>query len=248
MSALKIEKDGLTTIFTINRPEERNKITKEVVESLRQGFAEFDTSDQRVAIITSAGDEFFSYGADLADRPELWHALPTLGLATDKPVISAVNGACYGGGFYLVVFSDLCVACESAVFWYPEARIGISDGTIATLAGRIPHKVAMEIMLLARQVSAQRAYEMGFVNQVAPRGKTLEMALEMAHDLATHAPLVHRALKRLVTEHILPIGPSERAARHQREVDPIFGSSGCAAGVKWVVDGAVGDPPTYHGR
>ena len=89
---------------------------------------------------------------------------------------------------------------------------------------------------------------MGFVNQVVPDGKSLEAALEMAHDLDTHAPLVHRTLKRLVTESVLPIGPSERAARNEREIEPIFASEDCAAGIKFVVDGASGDLPTYYGR
>ena len=89
---------------------------------------------------------------------------------------------------------------------------------------------------------------MGFVNQVVPDGKSLEAALMMAHDLGTCAPLIHRTLKRLVTEFVLPISPAERAARHEREVEPIFESADCAAGIKWVLDGATGDLPTYLGR
>lgn len=230
MSSLEVRKDGLTTIFTINRPEKRNAINAEVADELQRRFAEFDASDQKVAIITGAGDNF-SGGADLNDPPVLWRAYPTVGLKSDKPVITAVHGSCIGGAMVLVAMSDLCVASETTRFHYPEARYGLTGGFIATLASRIPHKFAMEVMLLGRPFSAQRAYEMGMVNQVTPAGQQLEAALEMARDLETMAPLVHRTLKRFVTEHALPHTPSELMARSQMELDQVAHSRDLKEGV-----------------
>ena len=240
MSGLRIEKDGKTTIFTLDRPEVKNAINVEVARTLRESFAEFDASDQRVAIITGAG-KHFSGGADLTDLPVLWTAIPTLGLRTDKPVIAAVNGTCAGGAFVLALMCDLCVAAETSQFHYPEAQFGLTGGLIATIAGRIPHKLAMEIILLGRPVPAARAYEMGLVNEVAPHGQHLDRALAMARELEPMAPLVHRTLKRFVTEHTLPLSPIERKVRAERELEAVGKSEDRVEGVKAFFEGRAGN-------
>ncbi len=229
MGGVDIRQDGQTTIFTLNRPAARNAINVEMAEALHRGFAAFDASDQKVAIITGAG-EYFARGADLTDAPTIWKVYPTLGLRTDKPVICAVNGLALGAGFIIALLSDLCVASENAVFHYPEAQIGVSMGGIVTLAARIPHKLAMEVMLLGRPVSARRAREMGFVNQVVPHGQQLEAALTMARELEGMAPLVLKMLKRFVTEHTLAQSPYEKVARIQREIEVVSTSEDWAHG------------------
>jgi enoyl-CoA hydratase/carnithine racemase len=231
MSALKIDRDGKTTIFTINRPEKMNAINAEVAVKLQEGFAEFDASDQRVAIITGAGEKAFSSGADVTDLPELWRCVPTIGIVTEKPIICAVRGWCIGGALVMVAMADLCVVSEDTRFSYPEAKVGLTGGMIATLAARIPHKAAMEIMLLGRPLSAQRAYEMGLVNEVVAPGKQVEAALAMARELEEMAPLVLSTLKRLVVEHTLKRTPSEFMALTQRDLAVVRNSADLKEGV-----------------
>ena len=212
--------DGVTLI-TINREKKLNAISAKTAIELQEAFAAFDRSQQRVAVITGAGNKAFSAGADVTDMPELWRCVPSVGVTTEKPIICAVSGWCVGGGLVIAMMADLCVASEDAKFSYPEARLGVTQGMIAGLAGRIPHKIAMEMMLLARPVSARRAYEAGLVNEVAPSGGHVEAALAMARDLATMAPLVLATLKRFVNEGVLAHGPTEVLGRTRRQMEVI---------------------------
>lgn len=231
MSALEIRNDGRTTIFTINRPEKMNAINAEVAVELQRGFEEFDRSDQAVAIITGSGDRAFSSGADVTDMPELWRCVPSIGIVTEKPIICAIQGWCVGGALVMAAMADLCVVTEDTRFSYPEGKVGLTGGMIATLAARIPHKLAMEIMLLGRPVSGRRAYEMGLANEVVENGKHLDAALTMARELEGMAPLVLKTLKRFVVEHTLVQTPSETMARFARDLGVVRNSADLKEGV-----------------
>jgi enoyl-CoA hydratase len=212
-------------LITLQRPEKLNAINKQVALDLQAAWRRFDASDERVAVITGAGERAFSAGADVNDLPELWRAMPGVGARVEKPVIAATAGHCIGGAVVLVQLCDLCVAAESTRFSYPEAKLGFTGGMIAGLAGRIPHKIAMEVMLLARPLSAQRAYEVGFVNAVMPDGRQVDEALAWAAEMAEYGPLVLRTLKRFVTEQVLPKGPSELMGEALRELGVIQASA-----------------------
>jgi enoyl-CoA hydratase/carnithine racemase len=149
MSVISIEAEGPVTIVSINRPEKLNAINKQVAIDLQAAFAEFDRSEQRVAVLTGAGGRAFSAGADVTDLPELWRCVPSVGIMTEKPIVAAVRGWCIGGGLVMAMMCDLLVAAEDAKFSYPEGKVGITGGMIAGLAARIPHKIAMEMMLVA---------------------------------------------------------------------------------------------------
>jgi enoyl-CoA hydratase/carnithine racemase len=213
-----ISKDKIATII-INRPEKRNALNVAVVEQLEAAWKRFNASEDRVAVLTAEGDKAFTVGADLNEIPhDLWRCIPGVGVAVDKPIVAAVSGWIVGGGFVLAQMSDLLVATEDATFLYPEAKVGFSGGLIASLAARIPHKVAMEILLVGEALSARRAYEVGLVNKIAPPGKHLEAALDYAGKLAANAPLVLQLLKRFASE-VIAKGPSERAGAARREVE-----------------------------
>lgn len=231
MSALEVRNDGKTTIFTINRPEKMNAINAEVANELQRRFEEFDRTDQAVAIITGGGDRAFSSGADVTDMPELWRCIPTIGIVTEKPIICAIQGWCVGGALVMAAMADLCVVTEDTRFSYPEGKVGLTGGMIATLAARIPHKLAMEIMLLGRPVSGRRAYEMGLANEVVENGKHIEAALAMARELEGMAPLVLKTLKRFVVEHTLVQTPSETMARFARDLGVVRNSADLKEGV-----------------
>lgn len=231
MSDIDVRQEGRVTVFTINRPEKLNAISSGVAVDLQNAFEEFDASDQRVAVLCGAGEKAFTSGADVTDLPELWRCVPTVGIRTNKPIICAVDGWCVGGGLVMAATSDLCVATERAKFSYPEAKLGLTGGIIAALAARIPHKMAMEVMLLGRPVSGRRAYEMGLVNEVAPEGKHVEVALGMAQELAGMAPLVLGTLKAMVNDHMLTKSPSEQMALTQAALATVRNSADLQEGL-----------------
>lgn len=205
-------------IITINRPEKLNAIDEAVGAGLLGAFQQLNRSEDRAAILTGTGDRAFSAGADLNDSAEIWPFTPGVGIEVDKPIVCAVNGICIGGAVVLVQFADLAVASEEAWFSYPEAKLGFTGGLISSLASRIPHKVAMELILVGERMTAQRAYEVGFVNRVVPRNEVMTVAMDYAAKLASNAPLVMQTLKQFVGR-TLPKGPTEMAgyARHMTE-------------------------------
>lgn len=230
-SSLKVEKHGAVTVFTIDNAAKRNVLSQATALHLQQAFAEFDAADdQRVAVVTASGTEFFTAGADLADIPEFWRCTPGAGVRTDKPIIAAVAGWCVGGGITLVGMSDLAIAADNTRFMYPEAKIGLTQGLIASIAGRMPQKKAMEVMLLGRPFDAETAKAWGFINEVVPTGRHLETAMEWAQEISRHAPLVLRTLKRFVGE-MLPESPSFQYARTLQQIDAIKDSEDLKEGM-----------------
>lgn len=208
-------------LITLNRPDKLNALSNGLVIELREAMKRLQASDDRVAILTGAGDKAFSVGADLHDQPkdpELWECMPGVGVDVDKPLIAAVAGHCVGGAFCLVQFCDIAVAAENANFFYPEAQLGFCGGLIASTAARLPHKIAMEFMLTGKRFDAQRAYEVGMVNKVVPVGQQIEGAMEYARILADSSPLVMGMLKRFVRDDVVARGPSERQALARRQL------------------------------
>src|ERR1700704_6496626 len=206
MSVVSVEERGPVSIVSINRPEKLNAINKAVAIELQAAFAAFDRSAQRVAIVTGAGGRAFSAGTVGTDLPELWRCVPTVGIMTDKPIIAAVGGWCIGGGLVMAMMCDLLVAAENAKFSYPEGKVGITGGMIAGLAARIPHKIAMEMMLVGEPIGAARAYQIGLANRVVPDGREVGEALALADKIVGLAPLALAAMKRFVNDGGLPKG------------------------------------------
>jgi enoyl-CoA hydratase len=161
----------------------------------------------------------------------LWRCIPGVGFTTDKPVIAATSGWCVGGGVVLVMMCDLLVAAENTVFYYPEAKLGVTGGMISSLVSRMPHHLAMEMMLLGSRVSAERAYGVGFVNRVVGNGQHETEALRMAGELLDHAPLVLGTLKRLANE-ILPVGPIERMVATSQSIARVRASEDMQEGIR----------------
>jgi enoyl-CoA hydratase/carnithine racemase len=232
MSVVTVEERGPVTIVAINRPEKLNAINKAVAIELQEAFAAFDRSGQRVAILTGTGGRAFSAGADVTDLPELWRCVPTVGIATEKPIIAAVSGWCIGGGLVMAMMCDLLVAAQNARFSYPEGKVGITGGMIAGLAARIPHKVAMELMLLGEPISAERAYAVGFANRVVADGSEVEEAVAMAEKIVDLAPLALATMKRFVNDGVLPKSPAELAARYGADLAIVRNSSDAVEGVQ----------------
>ena len=235
--------DGLRVI-TINRPAKRNAMTADMCDQLRAAWLAFRDSPDRVAVLRGEGG-VFTAGADLSSPPpRFWQAVPGLGVDIGKPVIAAVHGPVVGLGVTLVAFCDLCVASTEARFIYPEARVGVAAGAIASIAARIPHKIAMELMLLGEPIAAQRAYEAGLVNRVAEPGRELEVALELARSAARGAPLVLKFLQRMTAE-TLPRSPIEAMYRAQAQADTVAQSEDAQEGLRAFAERR---PPRFEGR
>jgi enoyl-CoA hydratase/carnithine racemase len=173
--------------------------------------------EARVAILTGAGEKAFTAGADLGAPPaNLYRGIPGVGVPVDKPVIGAVAGWVVGGGMVLTTMCDILVAADTTRFSYPEVKVGFTGGLITNIASRIPHKIAMELLLVGEPIDARRAYEVGYVNRVVPVADLMPTALDYARRIAAAAPLPSRALKRFVGG--LAQGPTE-ACRHRPHGD-----------------------------
>jgi len=224
--------DGVATI-TINRPKQMNAINGAVEKGLAQAWLRFNASDEdRVAVLTGSGDRAFSSGRDrdMTEPPDYRWFTPGGVIQVDKPIIAAVSGWVVGGSIVLVQMADLCIAAENSRFVFPEARLGFGGGFIASIAARIPHKIAMELMLLAEEISAQRMYEVGFVNRIVPAGEHLNAAQEMARKLAKNSSLVLQMFKRFTAD-VLPKSPVESSAVALREIEAMAASADFKEGI-----------------
>ena len=219
-TAVTYESKNDIAVITLNRPEKMNRMDNALMDGLCEAWQKFMASDDRVAVLTGSGTKAFCAGADLANPPRgLYHGVPGIGIQVDKPIIAAVAGWCVGGGMVLTTMCDLMICADNAVFTYPEVRVGFSGGLISNLVTRIPHKIAMELLLIGEQIDAQRAYEVGYANKVVPVDQLMPTAMEWAGKIAANAPLPTRALKAW-TNQTLPKGPTEigGAARYMTDV------------------------------
>jgi len=228
-------RDGIAEI-TINRPEKYNIIDHAVVAGLHAAWQRFAAGEDRVAILKGAGDKAFTAGANLRDIPhDFWRAVPGVGVVVDKPVIAVTAGLVVGGGLVLVQFADLAIAADNTVFSYPEAKVGYSGGLISSLAARIPHKIAMELLLVGGSIDARRAYEVGLVNRIVPTGEQEAAGRQLATQIAANAPLVTGMLKRFVAQ-VLPQGPSEAAAIARATVEAVNTANDYQEGIAAFID------------
>jgi enoyl-CoA hydratase/carnithine racemase len=193
--------------LTINRPEARNALSKAVRDGLWSGFRRFaDDGDAAVLVLTGAGEKAFCAGGDLKEMSETALQIPPPDflpylqrtVKTDKPVIAAVNGVAFAGGFLLAQMCDLVIAADHARFAITEAKVGRGSPWAAPLPWLVGPRLAMEIMLTGEPLSAQRAYEIGLVNRVVPLESLRDEAQAMAAQIAANAPLSVRAAKSLV--------------------------------------------------
>ena len=200
---------------TIDRPQVLNAVDEATWNRLNEiwDLIEAD-NDVRVVVVTGAGDRAFSVGADMTTSAvtktglEYWadmdpHGFGGLSLRNtlDVPVIARVNGYALGGGMEMVLGADIVVAADHALFGLTEPKVGrlALDGGIALLVRKVPHNVAMGMLLTGRKATAQELHEHGLVNEVVPAGE-LDSAVERWVDqILRCAPTSVRAVKQMVT-------------------------------------------------
>jgi enoyl-CoA hydratase len=230
--------DEHVVLITIDRPDARNSADMEHFKLLREAWERFnEDSDAWVAIITGVGDAFFT-GADLKRYiPEITKFQKQIaeeglteinGYRLDdgtravlrnvpiyKPIIAAVNGFCTAGGMEMIGGVDLRVACPEAKFAVMEPKRGLfaGGGTTVRLPRQIPWPQAMEFLLCADLIPAQRAYEMGLLNALVPREQLLDTAYEFARRMTANAPLAVQATKRSALQGLYHDEDTTRALR-----------------------------------
>ena len=203
---LKVRRDGPVLEVVLNRPK-ANAI--DAATSLRMGtlFCEFrDDPALRVAILTGAGEQFFSAGWDLRAAAQGEAIDSDFGLGgfggltelhdLNKPVIAAVNGLAVGGGFEVALACDLILAADGAEFFLPEVLVGVlADAACFRLSRRLPRAIALDMLLTGRRMGAEEARGWGLVNAVTPQNQLMDKARDFAAAILKAAPLAVAAVK-----------------------------------------------------
>ena len=212
-----VKKKDHLLIVRLNRPEVLNALHPYIQLELGQVFNEFEEDPNLwVAILTGVGKKAFSAGFDLKwgatasaeEQREAYEKVRTQGgyliknFKITKPVIAAVNGLAYGGGFELALSCDLIIATENATFRLPEAVVGRvpSGGGIHRLVRYIPYHLAMDILLTRRCMTSQDGVQYGFVKKVVPFDKLLEEAEKIANLIMEGSPLAVRTIKQMAID------------------------------------------------
>jgi crotonobetainyl-CoA hydratase len=209
--AVRTRRLGGVLEVTLDRPP-ANAVDLATSRRMGEVFAAFrDDRELRVAVLRTAGDRFFSAGWDLkaaaaGDAVDGDYGVGGFGgiqelPGLDKPVVALVEGMAVGGGFELALSCDLIYAADTASFALPEIDAGtLADAATLRLPRRMPHHVAMELLLTGRWMDAAEAHRWGLVNEVHPPPRLEERVLEIAARLAEGPPLVFAAIKQVQRE------------------------------------------------
>ena len=189
---IKVETVDFVTTITINRPEKRNALNRDMRAFIKKEIARLNQSDQTKVIILTGTDPAFSAGVDFSELndPETDFSeigpLPGPFFSSDVPVIGAINGAAYTGGLELALTCNLLIASENAVFAYTHAKMGMMPGW--GLSVHLPIAVgqahAIQMMTSCQPVAAKEALEWGLINELVPHDSLLKRAHEIAADIA----------------------------------------------------------------
>jgi crotonobetainyl-CoA hydratase len=256
---LHITRDGAVLEVVLDVPK-ANAISAATSRIMGETFATFrDDPALRVAIVTAAGERFFSAGWDLkgaaaGEPPDADYGVGGFGglqelKGLNKPVIAAINGMAVGGGFELALSADMILAAEHVRFALPEINAGtLADAATLKLPRRMPFHIAMELLLTGRWMDAHEAHRWGLVNEILPAGNLLSRARAIAHTLASGPPLVFASIKEVVRE-AETLSFHDAIARIMRREFPtvaaLYGSEDQLEGARAFAEKR---PPVWRGR
>lgn len=237
---LLVEECGRVLVMTMNRPEARNAMSMTMAHQIADALDLLDSRDDlSVGVITGGGGTFCA-GMDLkgfarGERPVV-EGRGFAGLVRRpprKPLIAAVEGYALAGGFEIVLSCDLVVASREAKFGLPEVKRGLTAaaGGLLRLQTRIPYHLAMELVLTARMWPATEAADVHLVNRLADKGQALDVAIELAEDVAANAPLALAASKRVLVESV-DWSLEDKFDRQEEFVDPVRKSADAQEGAR----------------
>lgn len=256
---IRCQRRGAVLEVTIDRPK-ANAIDAATSRIMGDVFAAFrDDAALRVAILTAAGDRFFCPGWDLkaaaaGEPPDADYGVGGFGglqqlPGLNKPVIGAINGLAFGGGFEIALSCDLLIAAEHATFALPEINSGtVADAASIKLPRRIPFHVAMDLLLTGRRIDAREAKQWGLVNEIVPAEQLMTRARELAQQLADGPPLVFAAIKEIIREttHLSIEQAFEQVTRrHLPTVDRLYSSEDQKEGARAFAEKR---KPVWQGR
>jgi enoyl-CoA hydratase len=233
------EPAGQVLKVELNRPEKRNALNERMRQELAGIFADFEASaDLRVAVLSGRGPVFCA-GADLHEMSRKGVGVPGAAMSTSigrrsrchKPVIAAVDGPAYAGGFHLVQSCHLVVASDRAQFAITEAQVGRGSPWAATLSGLLPERVVVEMLVTAAPLPARRAFDLGFVNRLVEPDLVVETAVELGTKIALNAPLSVAAGIRMVLD-TRGSGTAEALQLAERIYEPVYLSADAIEGPK----------------
>jgi enoyl-CoA hydratase len=223
---------------TLNRPKAKNAANRAVAVGVAAAMDELDSNDSiHVAILTGAGGTFCA-GMDLkafvSGEMPMVEGRGFAGLTEApprKPLIGAIEGYALAGGLELAISCDLIVTADDAKFGIPEVKRGLAAaaGGLIKLPRQIPSRLAMELAIVGDFITAQRAYEIGLVNQVVPSGTALEAAKALAAKIVANGPLAVAISKQVILESADWSG-EEMWQKQQDIVMPVFGSEDAMEG------------------
>lgn len=251
------KKDGKAYII-MNRPERLNAIRHQTNIEMGRAFLDFrDDPNCRVAILSGAGERAFSAGWDLKaaaageeEAPMLGQRVAFGGLAGSlkiwKPIIAAINGLAYGGGFEIIMYCDIRIASENATFSMAETRIGSAPSSAATqrLIRYVPQAIANYVIFTGQPIDAKEAYRIGLISHLTPPGEVMKLAEEIADQLLEAAPLGIMAAKQAIeVGHSLAFDQAELFDERQEYM--LMHTEDCEEGVRAFVEKR---KPVWKGR
>jgi len=233
------EVENRIATITFNRPDRLNSVSELMIEELNDAYARAEGDDDVWTLIVTATGRAFCSGADVEKIPEdgkvphegrylsQYHEWEAPQEATPpfrtmaKPIVVAVNGICCGAGMDLVTTGDISIAAEDATFFDPHVSIGVVSGReMVRVARALPINVAMRMALLGKhdRLSAQRAYELGFITEVVAPDQLGTRARELAEMVNRNAPLAVRGTRLAIRKGLgLPLHEAEILAESFRE-------------------------------
>lgn len=209
--AIELKCSGHVATIRLSRPEKLNALSLAMYEDLGKAFMTVrDDDDVRAVVLAGAGERAFCVGADLTESiPALasdhfdisaWDPAHLKGLKFYKPIVCAVRGLCIGGGFEIMLATDIRIASTDAVFQLPEPTLGFvpAGGTLVRLVRQIGYAHAMEILLSGRRFRADEMAAKGVVNQVVTPDQVEPLAQEIAAQMAALSPTAIQTIKEAV--------------------------------------------------
>ncbi|MCP9276844.1 enoyl-CoA hydratase-related protein [Mycolicibacterium arenosum] len=245
-----VQRRGRILVIAMQRPEKRNAVNRELAVALSEAFDTLDDDDELWVGVLTGTPDVFSAGTDLSGgadaTTERGGEYGLIRRQRRKPLIAAVEGPAFGGGFEIALACDMVVASTTARFALPESRRGLipSSGALFRAIRALPLHVAKQLMITGAELTAERAQDLGVVNEVTPPGAALDAAIALAEDVCLSSPVAVQAILAGVAAQLEPADAAGWAATSDA-VDKVMSSADLQEGI----DAFFGRrPPEWTGR